>query len=316
MNIEELVVKLTAEIRDIVKPHLGRIASKASSGKAVGGDTTFVIDDIAEESTYEFLKKENNIAYYSEDRGLVSFGKPCYILIIDPIDGTRPAAAGFESCCVSIAVAPYKENPLISDIFFAVIQEIKTGTIFLAQKGKGVKIERNGEPQPLLLSSNENLSTIFWNAGFRGRPAHLVVAVLGDLINLSSVDGGFFELGSISFSLTRLVTGQLDACVDIGKRIIDEVDWAADEFSKVGRGTILNNNPYDVAAGILVVKEAGVVITDGFGKPVDDYPLLGSGLNYQFSLVAAANPRLHKKLITEVDKGISRLKELPSTLSL
>ncbi len=309
MQIEELVFELSEKIQNIVRPHLGRIASRASSGKAVGGDTTFVIDDFAEEEAYRFLQKENNIAYYSEDKGLVSFGRPRYILIIDPIDGTRPAAAGFESCCVSIGVVPYKENPLVSDLFLAAIQEIKTGVLFLAQKGKGVKVERDGAQMPLMLSSNKDLDRIFWNTGFRGRPARLVITVLEDLINMSSVDGGFFELGSISFSMTRLVTGQLDACVDIGKRIIEEVDTAAKEFSKVGKGTILNNNPYDVAAGILIVKEAGGIVTDGYGQSVDSYQLLGSGLEYQFSLIAASNKGLHKKLVAEVEKGISKLKE-------
>lgn len=309
MDIEELVLELSTQIQRAVKPHLGKISSRASSGRAVGGDTTFVIDDIAEELVHGLLKKSGDIAYYSEDKGLVVFGKPRFVLIIDPIDGTRPAAAGFESCCVSIAAALYEENPRMADIFCSVVHEIKTDTIFLARKGSGARMERNGQPQPLLLSPNRELSTLFWTTGFRGRPAQALITVLADLIDTSSVDGGFFELGSVSFSLTRLITGQLDACVDIGKRLIDEVPLMSDEFSRVGKGTILNNNPYDVAAAFLVVQEGGGVVTDGCGRSVDGHLLLGSGVDYQFSLIAASNATLHAKILSEIDRGVEKLKK-------
>jgi myo-inositol-1(or 4)-monophosphatase len=308
MGIEELVLELSSQVQRAVKPHLGKMSSRAASGRAVGGDTTFAIDDVAEELVHDFLRKVGNIAYYSEDKGLVLFGEPNYVLIVDPIDGTRPAAAGFESCCVSIAAAPYEENPRMADIICSTVHEIKTDTLFLARKGMGVKAERNGRVQPLLRSPNANLSALFWTAGFRGRPAQALVTVLADLIDMSSVDGGFFELGSVSFSLTRLITGQLDACVDIGKRLIDEVPWLVEEFSRVGKGTILNNNPYDVAAAFLVVREAGGVVTDGYGRPLDDYLLLGSGLEYQFSLVAASNASVHEKILSEIERGIEKLK--------
>lgn len=312
MDIEELVLELSTQIQRVVKPHLGKIASRASSGQAVGGDTTFVIDDIAEEMVHSLLKKSGDVAYYSEDKGLVVFGKPRYVLIVDPIDGTRPAAAGFESCCVSIAASPYLENPKMGDILYSAVHEIKTDTIFLAKKQGGVRIERNGQSQPIVLSPNQELSALFWTAGFRGRPARALVTVLAGLIDTSSVDGGFFELGSVSFSLTRLVTGQLDACVDIGKRLIDEAAWMSGEFSRVGKGNILNNNPYDVAAAFLVVVEAGGVVTDGYGKSLDERPLLGSGIDYQFSLIAASNAALHSKVLSEVNKGIEGLKKMPA----
>ena len=59
---------------------------------------------------------------------------------------------------------------------------------------------------------------MFWAYGFRGRPARPTVEVLGDLIDASSVGGGTFELGSQAFAMTRLVTGQLDAVIEVGSR--------------------------------------------------------------------------------------------------
>jgi len=308
MDIKELVYQLTKEIQQTVKPHLGKIASRHSLGKAVGGDTTFVIDELAEETVESFLRKSGDIAYYSEDKGLVIYGKPSYILIIDPIDGTRPAAAGLESCCVSVAATEYKPEPKVKDIFLGCVQEIKNDTIFIAEKGKGVKIGQNGQELAPILSDNVHLETLFWTIGFRGRPARILIEVLGDLVDISSVNGGLFDLGSASFSLTRMIIGQMDAYIDIGKRIIDQIPEMEEEFKRVGQGTVLNNNPYDVAAAVLIAQEAGCLITDGSGNSIDDFPILGSGLSFQFSLIGATNPTLHKKILAQIDKGIERLK--------
>ncbi len=307
-NIKEIVYDLTTTIQKTVKPHLGKIASRRALGKAVGGDTTFVIDELAEEAVESFLKAQGDIAYYSEDKGLMVFGEPQFVLVIDPIDGTRPAAAGLESCCVSVAAAKYGEQPQMKDVFLGCIQEIKNDTIFLAEKGKGVRIERDGREIKPLLSGNTDLSSLFWCIGFRGRPAQALVTVLGELIDVSSVDGGVFDVGSATFSMTRLITGQMDAYIDIGKRMIDEVPWVEKEFKRVGRGTVLNNNPYDVAAAALIVQELGCVVTDGCGESIDDYPLLGSGPEFQFSMVGAVNPGLHEKILHLIDAGIERLK--------
>jgi len=158
----------------------------------MGGDTTFAIDEIAEREVESYLKAHGNIAYYSEDKGLIVFGEPEYILIVDPVDGSRPAAAGLESCCVSVAVAIYKPKPLMKDVFYGCVQEIKNDTMFTAERGKGVKIERNRKGIEPTVSMHTDLTTLFWTFGFRGRPADLLITVLGDLVDISSVDGGVF----------------------------------------------------------------------------------------------------------------------------
>ena len=98
---------------------------------------------------------------------------------------------------------------------------------------------------------------MLWTYGFRGRPAVPTAIVLEELIDASSVSGGTFDLGSATFDMTRLVTGQLDAYVEPGPRMIEEVDWMRAEFERVGRGAVLNNSPYDLAAAALILEEAG-----------------------------------------------------------
>jgi myo-inositol-1(or 4)-monophosphatase len=122
------------------------------------------------------------------------------------------------------------------------------------------------------------------------------------------VGGGTFELGSQAFTMTRIVTGQLDAVVEVGSRLIDEVPGMRAEFERVGGGQVLNNSPYDLAAPWLCLREAGGVVTDGWGAPLDGHRLLGSGHAYQMSSISAANPELHAHLVRAIDEGVARLK--------
>jgi fructose-1,6-bisphosphatase/inositol monophosphatase family enzyme len=134
------------------------------------------------------------------------------------------------------------------------------------------------------------------------------VEVLGDLIDASSVGGGTFELGSQAFAMTRIVTGQLDAVIEVGSRLIDDVPGMREQFERVGGGEVLNNSPYDLAAPWLCLREAGGIASDGWGRPLDDHRLLGSGHRYQMSSISASNPELHATLVAAVDQGVARLR--------
>ena len=54
--------------------------------------------------------------------------------------------------------------------------------------------------------------------------------------------------------MTRVVTGQLDAYVEPGPRLVDEVPGHGAEFERVGGGAVLNNSPYDLAAAALCLR--------------------------------------------------------------
>jgi len=305
--VSELADDLAVGLRDLVVPHLGRAAARALAGRAVGGDTTFAVDEAAEAFAAHFLSTRGRpVAVYSEDRGYQEWHGPAeYVLIVDPIDGTRPALAGFEAACVSIAVAPMVERPTMADVVYGVIVEIKEGGVFRATRGLGVDI-RTGACQRLTpaISVNADLSRLFWTIGFRGRPAVELVAVLGGLIDRSSVDGAVFDIGSATYSMTRLLTGQLDAYVDVGPLMIERAPWVEARFREVGKGHVLNNSPYDVAASTLMLREAGCVVTDAAGRSLDDRPLLGSDVHYQMSVVASANADLHEAVLAEVAAGL------------
>jgi fructose-1,6-bisphosphatase/inositol monophosphatase family enzyme len=74
----------------------------------------------------------------------------------------------------------------------------------------------------------------------------------------------------------------------------------------VGNGHVLNNSPYDLAAAVLLLEEAGAVVTDATGRTLRDRPLLGSGAEYQMSILVCGNSELHALVLAEVDRGIER----------
>jgi myo-inositol-1(or 4)-monophosphatase len=300
-----LVRDLAVRLREVVVPELGAHAGRAHLGEGAGGDVTFAVDEIAERALVEFLaQRAPRVAFYSEDRGLVAAGDTTDVLVVDPIDGTRPALAGLESACVAVALAPLGDgDPTMGDLTTACVVEIKSGDLFLASAGEGIA----ESTRPVRLSENRDPGRMFWTYGFRGRPARATVEVLAELIDGSSVGGGAFELGSQAFGMTRIVTGQLDAVIEVGSRMVDEVPGMRAEFERVGGGQILNNSPYDLAAPWLCLREAGGVVSDGWGRPLDHRRLLGTGHEFQMSSISAANPGLHSVLISAVEAGIARL---------
>src|SRR5262245_61591362 len=162
-----VVVDLADTLREEVLPHLGAHAGRAHSGSAEGGDVTFDIDERAEARMEAFLAERGpELAFFSEDRGLVSPAgdRAEWVLGVDPIDGTRPALAGLESCCVSIAAARLDGEPTMGDVELGCVMELKGGARFVAETGRGL------EPAGTL-SENRSLERMFWSYGFRGRPA-------------------------------------------------------------------------------------------------------------------------------------------------
>src|SRR4051794_16488512 len=286
---------------------LGSHAGRAHAGElGAGGDVTFRIDEEAETLLESWLaERAPDVAFYSEDRGLVlpGSGDASVVLVVDPIDGTRPAMAGLESCCVSIAAAPLRDGVTMGEVTVGCVVEIPSGAVFLAERGRGVI-----ESPPLHLSANERIDRMFWTYGFRGRPARPTVEVIGDLIDESSVGGGEFDLGSACFNMTRLLTGQLDAYVEPGPRLIADVPATRADFERVGNGAILNNSPYDLAAAALLLEEGGAIVTDAYGEPLGDRRLLGSGAEFQMSIVCSANRPLHDAILEKIDGGIERLR--------
>ena len=304
--ITEQMIDLCAGLRAVVWPFLGSRAARDHAGVAVGGDVTFGIDEQAERYLVDHMRERlPGWGFYSEDGGLQGADDPEVVLIVDPVDGTRPAAAGFEMACVSVAAVPGDGAPTMGDVVAGVVQEIKSGDLFVAEKGGGFFTRRaSGGELPFRPARHADLEDLFWTLGFRGRPAVVLAGVLAELIDTSSVGGAVFDIGSATYSVTRILTGQLDAYVDIGPAIIAVHPAVEAEFRRVGRGHVLCNSPYDLAAVHLLCREAGIPVGDADGTPLDDRLVLGSDASYQMACIAAANEELQHRLVEVVQRGI------------
>ena len=306
----ETTLALTHHIRDAVRPHLGAWHGRQISGTAASGDATFAIDEIAEEAIVSFIEREKlSIAYYSEDKGLIEFGSsPKAVLIIDPIDGTRPAAAGFEACVVSVAWADYRPDVTLGDVQFGCIGEIKNDDLFWAERGQGAHwIGPDGAEKTARLLPVTEISHAPLTFEVVARPFEWIGTALGDIVNASAVKGGCFLLNSTAFSLTRLLTGQLAATIDIGNRILRDFPASRPRFLELGLGRPLGLFAYDIAAAALIAQEAGAVVTDAHGNSLDGTRLLDTSEPNLRSILSASNPVLHAALLAEIERGMGKL---------
>ena len=180
---------------------------------------------------------------------------------VDPLDGTTNFAHGFPQFCVSLGLEqrpeglkPEQDGTLVA----AVIYDPLRDEMFTAERGKGARL---GE-RPLHVSQSPELAEALVATGFPSRKRHQSPNIhFYQEFTLRS--HGVRRAGSAALDLAYVAAGRLDAF------------W---EF---------NLNPWDTAAGILLVQEAGGRVTDFSGG--------------QFELnsreVLASNGRIHEELL-------------------
>ena len=139
---------------------------------------------------------------------------------------------------------------------------------------------------------------MFWSIELTAHPVRRLVDAYGHLIDGSVTEGAVFVFTSASYSITRLITGQLDCHVDIGHRLLTDQPWMLAEFLHVGRGKVACLFPYDVAAAVFIAEKAGATITDAYGQRLHDLLLVTEKrIDQQFSLVAASTSVLHRLVL-------------------
>ena len=295
-DVQCFLIELAQRIRRTIFPLLNAERARIIQGTAHSGDVTFQLDVVAEQEVEKFLdQKALKIAYYTEDKGLVNrHQSPEKLLIIDPIDGTRPAFSGFESAVVSIAMCPFSDNPTFKDISHAVILELKTGNLFYAEAGKGVLLQGSDPNLAINPSRSSGLESLRWSFEFVGRPVAGIIKNIGSLIDYSSFKGGIYIFNSSAFAITRLVTGQLDAYIDITGLLVDEGNSHTPQQHPSGSHQVMGLFAYDIAAAFLIAREANCIITDSGGDPLDNQSLVAKDI---LSCVAASNAELHRRLL-------------------
>lgn len=158
---------------------------------------------------------------------------------VDPLDGTTNFAHGFPQFCVSMGLeqrapnlAPAQDGVLVA----AVIYDPTRDELFTAERGRGAWL--NG--RAMRVSSTAHLAEALLATGFPSRKRHQNPNI-HFYHELSLRSHGIRRAGSAALDLAYVAAGRMDAF------------W---EF---------NLNPWDTAAGILLVQEAGGRVTDFYG---------------------------------------------------
>ena len=319
MQIEELATRiklLGRSVLDVIRGASEDADMRAVTGLTDSGDASFSVDLAAEDAVLSWLKScPEPFAAYTEDMGFISEREhPEYVLVVDVLDGSRAFRAGLETACVSIAVARFrgKEETRFKDIVLGYLWETKSDIVFAAQGGQGAAITREGRAVSPFPTVARRLEDIAWGFEVCGRPAKELFCIIGDLINASAVRSGCFLLNSTTFAISRIVLGRFDAYIDVGVRIVEEMPNSVERMFEAGQKQVLGLFPYDIAAAYLIAKEAGIVMTDGYGKPLDERRLLGSGPETRLSCVAARNSLLHERIMGYINAKFDQLSQRPN----
>lgn len=152
--------------------------------------------------------------------------------IIDPLDGTTNFIHGFPQYAVSIALA--REGQVEQ----AVIFDTNRNELFTASKGRGAFLNE----RRLRVSSRAKLSDTLIGTGFPYRAFDRIDAYLGIFREIAQKTSGIRRPGAASLDLAYVAAGRLDGFWEFGL------------------------SPWDIAAGSLLITEAGGMICDLEGE--------------------------------------------------
>lgn len=198
------------------------------------------------------LRKELSIRYpehlvlgeEEEFRSEGAFGaylpRKGYVWVIDPIDGTLNFASGIPLLAVSIALF-YEGELLAGVVYNPIIKEM-----FSAQKGAGATLNN----QKIRVKKSSDLGRAMVAVSVARRKKDL------ELFRLADKVGGMRALGTAAVALAYVAAGRLDAYWEV------------------------NLNLWDVAAGVLLVEEAGgevLILNQEREYPVKIAEIIGAG---------------------------------------
>ena len=182
-----------------------------------------------------------------------------FLWIVDPVDGTTNFVHGFPFFSVSIALAHYGE------VIVGVIYDPIRDELFVAEKGKGAYVHGNR----MQVSAEEQLSDGLVAVGFPPDPSFALPMNMAAVQALAPKVRNLRAGGSAALHLAYVAAGRLSGYTEIGL------------------------NPWDIAAGALLVQESGGMVTNTVGH------------SYDLSVrhVTASNGKLHHELITALKEA-------------
>ena len=256
MDTNKILKEASRRIYEAVKDMAGTEKAAGDFGIGAGGDISRNIDITAENTVLDYLKEINfECVVLGEECGCVELSdKPKGFIIMDAIDGSANAVRGVPFFCSSLAFAT--ENRL-SSITDGVITNLSTGQMYSASQGKGAFLD------------GEQISV------HKGTPLYKIVGV-----NISGASQEIMKklqpvfenhshtrhFGANALEMAMFAQGLMDIFIDLRDKIRIQ----------------------DIAAGYIIVKEAGGLLLDS------EFNSLDADLSYgtKVSFVAAANQKI------------------------
>lgn len=256
--MKQLCDSMARGVSNAISAMVGDPASGAYLKMGADGTPTKSIDKVAEDAALSPLMAwGKGFRVLSEELGeMVIGGVPDYFMHLDPLDGTYNAVSGIPFYSISIFISN-------EEISLGYVYEIPRKICYYAEAGRGSWMEAGGTRTQLAVSRTRALKD-FSVSAYTIRPNTSRIVPLGDKVRRIRT------LGSTSLELCLLASSKLDAFVDL-------------------RGAL---RVVDVAAGCMIVQEAGGMVSDGRGEPLQ----LKLDM-WQRRLMVASNGILHRELL-------------------
>ncbi len=215
------------------------------------------IDRAAETAIIEVVQKAYpDHAILAEESGLIQSEKQEYRWIIDPLDGTTNFIHGFPQYCVSIGVEHRGK------LAHGVVYDPARNELFTASQGRGAFLN----DRRIRVSKCQKLQDGLIGTGFPFKELARADLYLKQLRNLMQNSSGVRRAGAAALDLAYVACGRLDGFWELGL------------------------SPWDMAAGALLIQEAGGLVGDLDG----DQGFMESGD------VCAATPKIFSPLLQEL----------------
>ena len=263
MDTTEILKEASRRIYEAVKDMAGTEKAAGDFGRGAGGDISRNIDITAENTVLDYLKEVNfECVVLGEECGRVELSdNPKGFVIMDAIDGSANAVRGIPFFCSSLAFAT--ENKL-SSITDGVITNLSTGEMYWGSQDKGSFLD--GEQ-----ISVHKKTPLYKIVGINTSGAS--EEIMKKLQPIFENHNHTRHFGANALEMAMFAQGLMDIFIDLRKKIRIQ----------------------DVAAGYIIVKEAGGLLLD------EKFNSLDANLGYdtRVSFVAAANQEILDEMFPE-----------------
>ena len=266
MEVIEILRQASKQVYDNVKNLAGTKDAAGDFGRGAGGDISRNTDIIAEKTVLDYLKQINfNCVVLGEECGRVEINdNPKGYVIMDAIDGTANAINGIPFFCCSLAFAT---DDKLSSITDAVVTNLSNGEQYWASKGKGAFLN-----ETRIHVQNVEMAYKIVGVNTSGASPEL----LKKLQTIFEHYGPTRHFGANALEMAFLSRGSMSVLIDLRDKI----------------------RVQDIAAGYLLVKEAGGLIVDANSHPLDS----DFGHTTRLSFIVAANQGILDQIVSEINK--------------